>query len=508
MGILRTLITKALEQRFRRIDRMRREPLSGQQAIFKTLLQAGKNTAFGRAHHFAQIRSYADFTKQVPVSPYEELYPYIERMLKGEQNVLWNTPVTQFSKSSGTTNARSKFIPVSAEALRDCHYKAGADLISIYLEQKPGSRVLQGKNLGIGGSLGTHPQYPQSITGDISALIMKNLPWWAQIMRTPTLDVALMDRWEEKIERIARLTINEDVTSLGGVPTWTVALLRRVMEIKGTNNLLDVWPNLEVFLHGAVSFVPYRGLFREMIPGAQMSYIESYNASEGFFAIQDDLGLENQMLLMTEYGIFYEFIPAEHVGTPHAEPVPLEGVKPGINYAIVISTNAGLWRYLIGDTVRFTSTDPYRICISGRTRNFINAFGEELIVENAETAISRACAETGALVSNFTAAPVYMQRRSKGGHEWLIEFAREPQTTDIFAASLDKHLRSLNSDYDAKRSHDIALEAPIVQAVPPGTFAHWLGRQGKLGGQHKVPRLSNSREYVDEIAGMLQASGG
>ena len=505
MSVVRSVITWLLEQRYREIEQLARTPHALQKNIFNNLIPAGQDTLFGRKHGFADINNYSQFAKNVPVSTYEELYPYIERMLRGEENVLWNSPVSWFSKSSGTTNARSKYIPVSEESLNDCHYKAGKDVISIYLHNRPGTQVLQGKNLAVGGSLSAHPNFPQSLTGDISAIIMKNLPWWAQMMRTPSIEVALMDKWEEKIERIARLTMQEDVTSLSGVPTWTITLLRRVMELKGTDNLLDVWPNLEVFLHGAVSFVPYRNLFKELIPGSQMGYLETYNASEGFFAIQDDLSLENEMMLMPDYGIFYEFIPLDTLHRPDTA-VPLEGVKTGINYALVISTNAGLWRYLIGDTVRFTSLAPYRIRITGRTRNFINAFGEELIVENAEAAITHACEQTGAAVSNFTAAPIYIERERKGGHEWLIEFAREPYSADAFSEALDSRLRQINSDYDAKRYQNMALNAPLVQQVPEGTFNLWLSRQGKLGGQHKIPRLSNTREYVEEIAGMLKES--
>jgi GH3 auxin-responsive promoter len=503
MGLVHSVITWLLEARYREIAYFQKNPHEVQQRILQDLVQAGASTSFGKKHGFGSIKTYTDFAGKVPVSTYEDIYPYIERMLKGEENVLWNAPVSWFSKSSGTTNDRSKFIPVSEASLQDCHYKAGKDMISIYLHNRPGSNVLHGKNLAIGGSLGKHPQFTNSSVGDISAIIMKNLPWWAQMMRTPSIDIALMDKWEEKIEKIADLTMNEDITSLGGVPTWMVVLLRRVMERKGTNNLLDVWPNLEVFLHGAVSFVPYRELFKEIIPGNQMSYLETYNASEGFFAIQDDLSLENEMLLMLDYGIFYEFLPTDKLGNPEAA-VPLEGVALNKNYALIISTNGGLWRYLIGDTIRFTSLDPYRIRISGRTRHYINAFGEELIVENAEEAIAKTCLETGAQVNNFTAAPVFMNFGSKGRHEWLIEFARAPQSMDTFTLLLDKYLRQINSDYDAKRYQDIALDSPLIHSVPEGTFNYWLAKQGKLGGQHKVPRLCNSREYLDDIVGMLQ----
>ncbi len=373
----------------------------------------------------------------------------------------------------------------------------------MYGHNHPETKFFLGKALSIGGSLQRNPDDSDSYYGDVSAVVTKNLPMWAQFIRTPSLDVALMDKWEDKIEKMAQVTINENVTSILGVPTWTVVLIRRILEITGKSNILEVWPNLELFAHGAVSFTPYRELFRSMIPSETMNYVEIYNASEGFFGLQDRTGAED-MLLMLDYGVFYEFIPLDELGEEHPRTLTLDQVELDRNYALVISTNGGLWRYKIGDTVKFTSVNPYRIRISGRTKHFINAFGEEVIVENAELAVTRACEETGATVENFTAAALHGQPQ-QGGHEWIIEFTREPDNLTQFTQVLDATLREINSDYDAKRYQDMALQMPVVHNVPEGTFYNWLKKRGKLGGQHKVPRLSNSREYVEDILGMVSA---
>jgi hypothetical protein len=428
--------------------------------------------------------------------------------MKGEQNILWPSEIKWFAKSSGTTNARSKFIPVSTEALEDCHFRGGKDLMSIYVNNNPDTKVFTGKGLAIGGSYQTSTVNPELYYGDVSAVVMKNLPIWAQFIRTPSLDIALMDKWEDKIEKMASATAQENVTSILGVPTWTIVLLQRILEITGKSNILDVWPNLEVFAHGAVSFTPYRNLFaKTLIPSSSMNYVEIYNASEGFFGLQDQTGTHD-MLLMLDYGVFYEFIPIEELDKEFPQALTLDQVQVDKNYAMVISTNAGLWRYKIGDTVKFTSLAPYRIRITGRTKHFINAFGEEMIIENAETAIARACQETEAIIRNFTAAPIYMEKEGKGGHEWLIEFEKEPANLHQFTQLLDQTLREVNSDYDAKRYKDIALQLPVVHSLPEGTFYNWMKKRGKLGGQHKVPRLSNSREYVEDVLSMLQAVKG
>ncbi|TXK46748.1 GH3 auxin-responsive promoter family protein [Pontibacter qinzhouensis] len=488
-----------MKKRIHQIDLFRKYPHDVQEELFHNLISTAKDTEWGKKYGYKDIKTVKEYQERVPVSAYEDLFPYIERSMKGEQNILWPSEIEWFAKSSGTTNARSKFIPVSPEALEECHYKGGKDMLSIYVNLYPDTKLFSGKGLSIGGT--HHPNELNSKTscGDVSAVIMQNLPIWAEAMRTPPLKVALMDNWEEKIAKMVELTVQENVTSMSGVPTWTYVLLKRILETTGKQNILEVWPNLELFTHGAVAFGPYRQLFKEIIPTDKMNYLEVYNASEGFFGIQDQVGTEDEMLLMLDYGVYYEFIPMDQFEEEHPTVLTLDQVEPGKNYALVISTNAGLWRYKIGDTVRFTSIDPYRIKISGRTKHFINAFGEEVIVENAEVAVTKACDATGAIITNFTAAPVYMESGKRGGHEWIIEFEKQPNDLQKFTQVLDDSLREINSDYDAKRHKDIALVAPIIHAAPQGTFTNWLSKKGKLGGQNKVPRLSNTREYLEEI---------
>ncbi|WP_108209944.1 GH3 auxin-responsive promoter family protein [Pontibacter mucosus] len=488
-----------MKKRIHDIDLFRKYPHEVQLELFQDLISTAKSTEWGKKYGYGDSMSVQEFQERVPISTYEDLYPYIERMMKGEQNVLWPSKIEWFAKSSGTTNARSKYIPVSPESLEDCHYKGGKDMLSIYVNLYPDTKLFTGKGLSIGGSHRPSEFNAKVNCGDVSAVIMQNLPIWAEAMRTPPLKVALMDKWEEKIEKMVEVTVKENVTSLSGVPTWTYVLLKRILEVTGKSNILEVWPNLELFTHGAVAFGPYRQLFRELIPSSQMNYLEVYNASEGFFGIQDQAGTEDEMLLMLDYGVYYEFIPMDQLEEEHPKTLTLDQVELGKNYALVISTNAGLWRYKIGDTVRFTSLSPYRIKISGRTKHFINAFGEEVIVENAEVAITAACDATGAVISNFTAAPIYLESDKRGGHEWLIEFEKEPNDLKRFTQVLDQKLREVNSDYDAKRQNDIALQEPLVHAAPVGTFLNWLSHKGKLGGQNKVPRLSNTREYLEEI---------
>ena len=506
MDLINSILSWVMKKRIHDIELFIKYPHDVQQELFKRLIEQGRNTEFGKKYDFKSITTYQDYASRVPVQPYEELFPYIERLMRGEQNLLWPSEIKWFAKSSGTTNARSKFIPVSPEALEDCHFKGGKDLISMYINNYPDSKMFSGKGLAIGGSHQINEFNPNqdSYYGDVSAVIMQNLPFWAQIIRTPKLETALMDKWEEKIEKLALETAEENVTNLAGVPTWTILLLQRIMEIKQVDNILEVWPNLEVFFHGAVAFTPYRELFKKLIPSDGMHYWETYNASEGFFGIQDRIG-SDELLLMLDYGIFYEFIPFEELGSDDPKVVALGDVEIGRNYAMIITTNAGLWRYNIGDTIKFTSKDPYRIKISGRTKHFINAFGEELIIENAETAITKACTATGAIIDNFTAAPVYFDEGSRGGHEWIIEFKQQPADIEAFTRLLDATLREVNSDYDAKRYQDMALVLPVVHSVEQGTFYRWMEKRGKLGGQNKVPRLSNSREHLDDILKMIGA---
>lgn len=475
-------------------------PHEVQSEIFKNLMESAKNTVYGKKYGFSEISNYDQYGQQVPVANYEAHYPYIERLMKGEQNVLWPSKTTWFAKSSGTTNAKSKFIPVSPEAMEECHMKGGKDLISMYLNNRPDSKMFVGKGLSIGGShqINTMDPTASSYFGDVSAVIMENMPLWAKYVRTPSAETALLDNWEMKLDKMAQEVIHENVSSIAGVPTWTVLVLQKVMELRGVDDVSEVWPDLEVFFHGAVAFGPYRQLFKELISSPRMQYMETYNASEGFFGIQDTSALD-EMLLMLDYGIFYEFVPMSEIESDNPKTVQLGDVEVDKNYALVISTNSGLWRYLIGDTVRFTSTSPYRIKITGRTKHFINAFGEELIVENAEKAITLACEKTGAIIDNFTAAPIYLESSQKGGHEWLIEFSTAPTDPDEFARHLDLSLKLINSDYEAKRQGDLALVAPKIHSVPKGTFYNWLKSKNKLGGQHKVPRLSNDRSYLDDI---------
>jgi hypothetical protein len=488
-----------LNRRYSGIEHFMRHPHDVQKQVFQYLLRKGAKTEWGKHYDYKSIRNYEQYKQRVPVSTYEQMYPYIEKVLMGSQNILWPSHIRWFSKSSGTTNDRSKYIPVSKEALAHCHYNGGKDLLSLYFHNVPNSNLFKGKSIGIGGSYTRNHMSADSFMGDVSAVILANLPFWAQFARTPSLKVALMSDWEEKIEQHARLTLGENVTSISGVPTWTLILMERILEITGKENMLEVWPEFEVFFHGAVSFTPYHELFKKLFPSDQVHYVETYNASEGFFGIQDQLHSKD-LLLMLNYGIFYEFIPIEDLELEAPRVLPLWEVELGKSYAMVITTNSGLWRYAIGDTVRFVSTSPYRIKITGRTKHYINVFGEELVIENAETALAKASLRTGALVNNFTAGPIYFGTdKQKGGHEWIIEFTQVPSDMQEFTSILDEQLRLLNSDYDAKRYKDMALLMPKIHCAPEGTFYKWMKKRGKLGGQHKVPRLANTREYLDDL---------
>jgi phenylacetate-coenzyme A ligase PaaK-like adenylate-forming protein len=504
MQILNSIISWVMKKRIHQIELFMKYPDEVQQEILFNHLYDARRTEFGKEFGFEDIKDYETYRSQVPISTYEKFFPYIERLMKGEQNILWPSETTWFAKSSGTTNARSKFIPVTQDSLEDCHFKAGKDMLSMYVNNYPDTKIFSGKGLGVGGShqLNEFDPTASSFYGDVSAVLMQNLPLWVQFIRTPSLNVALMDNWESKIDKLAQATMNENVTNIAGVPTWTILLIQRITELKGKSSILEVWPNLEAFFHGGVAFQPYRKLFKSLIPKSDMRYFEIYNASEGFFGIQDKTDSE-ELLLMLDYGIFYEFIPAEEPESLYPKSYQLHEVELGKNYAMIITTNSGLWRYNIGDTVKFTSKNPYRIKISGRTKHFINAFGEELIVENAEHAITKACELTNAVIDNFTAGPVYLDQGKKGGHEWIIEFIKKPADINQFKRSLDEMLRKINSDYDAKRSSDLALVEPIIHAVEQGTFYKWMKKRNKLGGQNKVPRLSNNRDFIDDILAML-----
>lgn len=507
-SIVNWIGTKIFATRLENIENFKNNPFQVQEQVFKYLIDSGKNTEWGKKHDYFSIKNQEQFAQNVPVSSYEEFYPYIERCLKGEQNLLWNKPIIGFSKSSGTTNARSKYIPVSEECLDKNHYAAGKDLIAIYANNNIGTGFFTGKGVGVGGSMQPNPVTGEKNCGDVSALIMNHLPAWAEYLRTPSLEIALMENWEEKMEAMARASSKDNVTSIQGVPTWTLFLIKKILEVTGKKSILEVWPNLECFFHGAVSFTPYRQLFKELIPSDQMNYMEVYNASEGFFALQDQKNSED-LLLLLDYGIYYEFIPMDEWDKENPKTITLQEVKLNQKYAMIISTNSGLWRYNIGDVVKFTSLSPFRIRIAGRTKHFINAFGEEVVVENADIALAYACEKTGAKLKDYTAAPIYIKgeaggNHKQGGHEWIIEFVQAPENETLFVESLDEKLREINSDYDAKRAGNIALVMPIVHFAEPNTFYKWLQSKGKLGGQHKVPRLSNDREYVDAILEVME----
>lgn len=482
--------------RLKAVERMRNRPAEVQAEQLKTLLDAGSGTVFGREYGFGSIKNYEQFQARVPVCDYDGLFPYIDRMRIGERNVLWRGETRWFAKSSGTTGAKSKYIPVTRDGLAHSHLQGPRDCIAFNVDRHPATRVYGGKTLTLGGSRRIEREGESALTGDLSAILIENTPWFPNLWRVPGKRTSLLPDFEQKVERICRECAHKDVRSLAGVPSWNLVMLRRILEYTGRENLLEVWPDLELFIHGGVNFGPYREIYHKMIPSPEMHYMETYNASEGFFGIADDFGQD--MLLMLDYGMFYEFLPLAELEHPE-KAIPLEGVRTGVNYAMIITSSNGLWRYLIGDTVRFTSTSPYRIIISGRTKHYINAFGEEVIVDNAERAILAACDATGAEVAEYTAAPVYMELNKKGTHQWVVEFIRKPSDTALFAATLDSALMEVNSDYEAKRHQNTTLLAPVVTVVPEGTFLHWMAAKGKTGGQNKVPRLANDREFVEQI---------
>lgn len=493
-----------MRKRIHQIELFVKYPHEVQDEWFKRLINAGRSTEWGRLYDYKSINSYDEFANRVPVSDYEQLKPFIDRLRAGEQNILWPEEIKWFAKSSGTTSSKSKFIPVSNASLEECHFKGGKDMISLYVNNFPDSEVFDGRGLVMGGSHSiTEVSTDSYYDGDLSAILIQNLPFWVQFMKTPNLNIALMDEWEAKIEMMAHETMQHDVTSIAGVPSWTMVLLRKILEISGKENISEVWPRLEVFFHGGVSLDPYREQLRQLIPSGKMHYMETYNASEGFFGIQD-LSDRNELLLMLDYGIFYEFIPVDALQDENPKVLRLSEVEKGVVYAMVITTNAGLWRYLIGDTVIFTSLSPFRLKITGRTKSYINTFGEELMVDNAEKALSIACSKCHAVISDYTAGPHFSPDRQTAAHEWIIEFEKAPENPDYFNEAFDNALKSLNSDYEAKRYHNMVLMPPVIHAVPQGTFYNWLKMKGKLGGQNKVPRLSNDRIILDEILPLIK----
>ena len=489
-----------LKKRIHQMELFIKYPHEVQNELLKNLLSKAKNTEFGKRYHFSEITSYETFRQRVPIQKYEDYQAVIERSRKGESNIFWPTPIKWFAKSSGTTSAKSKFIPVSQDSLEDCHYAAGKDLLCIYLNNNPQSQLFTGKSLRLGGSKELYQENGTSY-GDLSAILIDNMPFWAEFSSTPSNEVSLMHDWEYKMQAIVDETIKEKVTSLAGVPSWMLVLLNNVLETTGKESLFEVWPQLEVYFHGGVSFEPYASQYQKILPTEDFRFYEIYNASEGFFACQDHNDTKD-LLLMLDYGIFYEFIPMDTYGTDEENAIPLSQVEVGKNYAVVITTNAGLWRYKIGDTVRFTDINPYRIKVSGRTKHHINVFGEELIIENAESALKKVCLVTNCEIIDYTVAPIFMEGKEKGAHEWIVEFKTPPRDFDNFTRQLDLALQEVNSDYEAKRYNNMTLNMPRIHQARKGLFYDWLKKHNKVGGQHKVPRLSNSRTYLEELLEM------
>lgn len=498
MQIINSIVTWLNFKRLYQIDLFKKFPYDAQREVLFNLTDQARNTEFGKKHDFKSIDRIETFQERVPIHTYENIKPYIDRLLKGEQNILWPTDIKWFAKSSGTTNDKSKFIPVSQETLEEAHFRGGKDVLVLYANNFPETALFKGKGLTLGGSHQINKINNESFYGDLSAILIENLPFWTYFIKTPSQEIALMSEWEEKLDKIANATLKENVTNIAGVPSWMLVLIRYILNLTGKDNILEVWPNLELFIHGGVSFEPYREQFKRLIPSSKMNYLETYNASEGFFAIQDNPE-KDDMLLMLDYGIFYEFIPLEQIDNPNPKVLHIDDVELNKNYAIVISTNSGLWRYLIGDTVMFTSLYPHKIKISGRTKHFINAFGEEVIIDNAEKAMKEACHQTGALIKEYTAAPIFMEEGKKGGHQWLIEFDKMPNSLEKFTQVLDLTLQKVNSDYEAKRYKDITLDRALVIVARENLFYIWLKAKGKIGGQNKVPRLANNRQYMDEL---------
>ncbi len=497
MPILNSIAYWFMKKRMHQIELFIKYPHDVQNEWMTDLVNDARSTLFGKQHNFGGIQNYEQFKRNIPLQDYESLKPLIERTRRGEQNLLWHTEIKWFAKSSGTTD-KSKFIPVSHESLDGCHYNGGRDMITLHCVNHPDTLLFTGKNLALGGSYKTDEfnDY-NSYHGDVSAIIIQNLPKWAEFFRAPEVNIALMDEWESKMQRIATSMMNENVTSLAGIPSWMLVLLKKIIELKKARSIKEVWPNLEVYFHGGVSFTPYKEQFKQIFDNEKINYLQLFNASEGFFGIQDQLKSDD-MLLMLDYGIFYEFIPIEDVGTEQPRVYNLSEVTTGIDYAMVITTNAGLWRYQLGDTVQFTNTDPYRIIVSGRTKHYLNVFGEELMIHNTDKAVQMACEKTHAQVNEYTVAPLFMEEGS-GAHEWFIEFEKEPNNINYFTHVLDSSLKQLNSDYEAKRFNDYVLKEPVVNKVAQGTFYKWLKDNNKLGGQYKIPRLSNERKFAEQF---------
>lgn len=504
MPIINSIFAWLMKKRMHQIELFIKYPYEVQQETFRKLLDSAKDTEWGKKYGYASIKSAEEFRRRVPIQDYEDLKPYIDRVRKGEQNILWPSDIYWFAKSAGTTNDKSKFIPVTEESINDCHFKGGKDMLTLYCSAYPDTHLFDGKTLSLAGSYRQDDSNAYARQGDLSAILMEHLPIWAEFFRLPERSIALMSEWEQKMDSIAQAIMHENMTALSGVPSWMLVLLRHTLELSGKKNIAEMWPNLEVFFHGGVNFAPYRDQYKDLFKPLNVNYWELYNASEGFFGIQDSLS-NNNMLLMLDYGVYYEFLPMENLAK-RGPCLSLHEVKSGVNYALIISTSGGLWRYMIGDTIQFSSTNPYRFTITGRIKQFINAFGEELMMDNVEKAMQVACERTDARVEEYTVAPVYMKDGGKGTHEWLIEFKKPPENMNYFREALDNALKAVNSDYEAKRYKDMTLSAPLVHAMPQGVFYEWMKKRGKLGGQNKVPRLSNDRKYIDDILSLIDVT--
>lgn len=498
MPFIPSVIKLINAKRRSQIELFRKFPAEAQQEVLMRLLARGRNTVWGKEHGYSSVTTQEQFAGNVPLQSYEELMPWVERLRAGEKDLLWPGEVKWFAKSSGTTSAKSKFIPITEESLEQTHYRGTRDCLVLYTALNPATKIFLGKGLTLGGSHQINNFSNNSLYGDLSAILIENAPAYADLIRTPPAHIALIEDFEEKMKLITEKTVEMNITSISGVPSWNLVLIKNILQTTGKEHLHQVWPNLEVFFHGGVSFAPYREQYRRLLPDPKMHYMETYNASEGFFAIQDDLN-DSSMLLMLDYGVYYEFIPADESYSDNPRTLTVGEVEKGVNYAMVISTDGGLWRYAIGDTVEFTSLCPHKIKITGRTKHFINVFGEEVIIDNAEKALDKACLATGAHISEYTAGPVFMDTETRGSHEWVIEFDIRPDDIGHFTDILDATLQSVNSDYEAKRYKDLTLTQPVVRVVPPGTFYKWFRERDKLGGQHKMPRLSNSREFVESV---------
>tara|TARA_B100000963_G_scaffold320051_1_gene302315 strand:- start:1295 stop:2803 length:1509 start_codon:yes stop_codon:yes gene_type:complete len=498
-SFINTVASWMLKKRIHQIELFEKYPLDVQYEELKKLIQISKNTKFGKQYEFSSIDSYETFAERIPSFTYEEYFPIINKTINGNQNIFWPEKIKWFAQSSGTTNSKSKYIPVSNSSLDNCHFKGGKDMLCLYLNNNANSNLFLGKSLRLGGSRKIYENNDHYF-GDLSAILIDNLPVWAELISTPNNEISLMDKWDEKISAIIKGTLQEDVRSLAGVPSWMLTLLNKLLETTGKKYIDEIWKNLEVYFHGGVSFKPYRSEFNNIISNKKFKYYEVYNASEGFFAIQDQ-NESDELLLMLDYGVFYEFIEINNTNKSE-KIIDLSKVKVGINYALLITTNSGLWRYKIGDTIVFTNLKPFRIKVSGRTKHFINTFGEEVIIENVEKSLEIALKKYNCTIKDFTVAPLYMRNGKKGKHEWMIEFIREPNNIEEFMREIDFQIQNNNSDYKAKRFKNITLDTPRLIKARKNLFYDWLKKKKKLGGQNKVPRLLNERSFIEELIEM------